>query len=139
MTYSEFVSQPISVWRKILHKNDEVARLEGLCMRATVGFSERTQRTVANNQEKNLVSLAQARRELDELVLELTKAQGEVRSFLYEVLEPKEADVLEWKYVNGKSVREIADTLQIEEQSARNKISKCDKKARRKYNEYEML
>ena len=139
MTYSEFVTQPIAMWSKVLHKSDEVARLEGICTRTTIGFSERVQNTVENTREKNLVALAQERQELDKLIAELLRVQGEVRSFFYECLSLEEADILEWKYINGKTVKEIADILRIEEQSVRNKVSRCDKKARQKYNEYEKV
>ena len=136
MTYDEFVTRPLVIWRQILHKSDEIARLEGLCLRTTVSFGERVQNTVENTREKNLVALSQSRAEMDEMIADLMQVQAEIREFLYDCLKVEEADVLEWKYINGKSVKEIAETLDIEEQSVRNKISRCEKKARSKYIEY---
>lgn len=139
MTYEEFVTRPLAIWRELLHKSDEVARLEGLCMRATTTLGERVQNTVGNSQERNLVALADARRELNGLISTLMAVQDEVRVFLYNNLPLDGADILEWKYVNGKSIKDIAETLGFEEQTVRNKISKYDREARKKYIEYKKV
>ena len=136
MTYNEFMTRPLAIWRQILHKSDEVAKLEGLCLRTTASFGERVQNTVENTREKNLVALSQSKAEMNEMVAELMRVQAEIREFLYDSLRIEEADVLEWKNINGKSVKEIAETLGIEEQSVRNKLSRYEKKARARYIEY---
>lgn len=139
MNYNEFVTQPIAVWRRILHKRDEVAKLEEICLIANSQLGERVQSSIENRKEKSLVAYAQSKNELNEMIDELMVVQAEVREFFYECLEIDEADVLEWKYVNGKSIKDIADILGVEEQTARNKVCQYDKKARKLYIEYKKV
>lgn len=130
MTYDEFVTRPYRIWRRIMHKSDEVIRIEAICMKSTSVFGERVQSSFENSQEKNYVALIEAKRELGELMEEHKEAQEEVREFLYDNLTLEEADLLEWKYIDGKSAKDIAKLLNEQEQTIRNKASRYDRKAR---------
>lgn len=134
MTYNEFVMRPYRMWRRIMHKSDEVIRIEAICMKSTQVFGERVQSSFQNSQERNYIALVEAKRELNEMMDDYKKAQDEVREFLYENLSVHEADLLEWKYIDGKSIQEIADLLHEQEQTVRNKASKYEKKARNIFN-----
>ena len=133
MTYNEFITRPYRIWKRIMHKSEEVMRIEAICMKSTQVFGERVQSSFENSQEKNYLALIEARRELDRLIDEHKMAQDEVRTFLYENLSINEADLLEWKYIDGKSIKDIAELLHEQEQTVRNKASKYEKKARNIY------
>ncbi|MBQ1570219.1 MAG: hypothetical protein IIZ78_03760 [Clostridiales bacterium] len=130
MMYDEFVNRPYRMWRKILHKSDEVIRIEAICTKSTSVFGERVQSSFQNSQEKNYAILIDAKKELEELMEEHRKAEDEVRRFLYDNLTHEEADLLEWKYIDGKSAKDIAKILKEREQTVRNKVSRSDRKAR---------
>ena len=131
MTYNEFVTRPYRIWRRIMHKSDEVMRIEAICTKSTAVFGERVQSSFENTREKNYIALIEAKKELYELMEEHKEAQDEVREFLYDNLTLEEADLLEWKYVDGKSIKDIAILLNEQEQTVRNKASKYEKKARK--------
>lgn len=130
MTYNEFITRPYRIWKRIMHKSDEVIRIEAICMKSTQVFGERVQSSFDNSQERNYIALVEAKRELNELMDEHKRAQDEVREFLYDNLSINEADLLEWKYIDGKSIKDIAELLHEQEQTVRNKASKYEKKAR---------
>ncbi|MBQ1293091.1 MAG: hypothetical protein IIY21_03575 [Clostridiales bacterium] len=130
MMYDEFVNRPYRMWRKVLHKSDEVIRIEAICTKSTSVFGERVQSSFQNSQEKNYAILIDAKKELEELMEEHRKAEDEVRRFLYDNLTHEEADLLEWKYIDGKSAKDIAKILKEREQTVRNKVSRSDRKAR---------
>ena len=111
MTYNEFITRPYRIWKRIMHKSDEVIRIEAICMKSTQVFGERVQSSFDNSQERNYIALVEAKRELNELMDEHKKAQDEVREFLYDNLSINEADLLEWKYIDGKSIKDIAELL----------------------------
>lgn len=130
MPYYEFVKEPSRIWRKIQHKSDEVLRIEAICMKTTTVFGEKVQSSFDNSQERNYIALVDAKKELTSLLEEHRKAQDEVRRFFYEHLDEEEADLLEWKYIDGKSARDIAKITGSQEQTIRNRTSKSDRKAR---------
>jgi DNA-binding CsgD family transcriptional regulator len=133
MTYDEFINRPNTIWRRVLHKSEEVMRIEAICTRATSVFGERVQSSFDNTKEKNYIALIEARRELYGLMEEHDIAQEEVREFLYGSLSEEEADLLEWKYIDGKNAKEIADIFCEQEQTIRNKMSRFEKKARDRF------
>ena len=77
--------------------------------------------------------LKQAKKELDDLQEEYDSACDDVRDFLYANLKLMDADVLDWKYCNGKSVKEIAEIRNITYSGAANRISRAEARARSKY------
>ena len=131
MTYNEFMTRPYRIWRRIMHKADEVIRIEAICMKSTSVFGERVQSSFENTREKSYIALIEAKKELDGLMDEHKKAKDEVSEFLYDNLTLEEADLLEWKYIDGKSIKDIAKIKKEQEQTIRNKVSKVDKKAKK--------
>ena len=131
MTYDEFVNKPYRIWMRVLHKADEVLRIEAICTRATTTYGEKVQSSFDNSKERNYIVLIEAKRELREILEEHRKAEDEVRDFFYEHLETDEADIMEWKYIDGKSPKQIAEIRNEQEQTIRNKISKYENKARK--------
>lgn len=135
MTYNEFVKRPNRIRRRISHKIEDVMLKESICMRSTTTLGERVQTSPTNTQEIAYLRYIDAKNDLNDLASELELAQTEVRDFFYGNLSFDEADLLEWRYIDGKSPQEIADVLNIAYQTAKNKLSRADKKARSKYYE----
>ena len=133
MTYEKFINRPLAIYGKILHQVDNVRRLEDVCMKATSVLSERVQTSRENTLEKNYVALADAKRELADMIAELDVVSKEVRDFLYGNLNIDDADILEWKYINGKSNSEISKIQNLTYSGATTKISRAEKKAEEAY------
>ncbi len=133
MTYDEFITKPYMIWRKILHKSDEVVKIETVCTKATSVLGERVNSSPMNSQERNYVVLSETKKELSRLLDEYAVARDEVVAFLYGNLEHEEADLLEWKYIGAKTVKEMAELMSEQEQTIRNKMSRYEKKARSAY------
>ena len=133
MTYDEFVTAPLRLIGKIQHKSDEVAIKMNIAMKTTTSFGDIASKPQGNRVEKSVMRYLEAKEELDSLLEELERRKAIVREFLYEALALESADILEWKYINGKSIQEIADIKNITYQSMKNKISKADREAREKY------
>ena len=131
MTYDEFVNKPYRIWLRVLHKADEVLRIEAICTKATTTYGEKVQSSFDNSQEKNYLALIDAKKELNELLEEHKEAESAVRSFFYGYLDADEADIMEWKYIDGKSPKQIAKIRNEQEQTIRNKISRYENKARK--------
>ena len=136
MTYNEFVNKPLRLRRKVEHKIEEVRLKETACMSATAPLQERIQNSVNNTTELAYVSYADAKRILGELLAELDAAQNELREFLYGNLHFNEADLLEWRYADGKSLHEIAELQHITYDAARTRASRAEKNARKAYNRH---
>ena len=64
MTYSEYVNQPRSLRRKILHKIEDVRFKEAACMKSTATLAERTQTSFGNTAERNIDRYIDAMKEL---------------------------------------------------------------------------
>lgn len=131
MTYDEFMAQPKKVWGRVLHKADEVFRIETVCLKSTTVLGERVQSTFENSLEKNYVALAKSKDELGKLLMLHKEKQEEVRGWLTDNLNEEDADLLEWRYVNCKSPKEVARLLGEQEQTVRNKQSRADQRARK--------
>ena len=110
-------------------------------MNTTAPIQERVQVSPSNATEQGYIRYIDAKNELYSMMDKLADAQDEVRSFLYKNLSVDSADILEWRYVDGKEVLEIADICGLTEQSVRNKISKANRAARKRWSEseYKML
>ena len=135
MTYNEFVKRPNRIRRRISHKIEDVMLKESICMRTTTTLGERVQTSPTNSQEIAYLRYIDAKNDLNELATELETAQTEVRDFFYGNLSFDDADLLEWRYIDGKNLQEIADTMNIAYQTAKNKLNNADKRARSKYYE----
>lgn len=133
MTYEEFINKPTELMQRIEHKVEDVAFKWTLCLNTSQGLSERVQTSPNNNQDLKVIRYAQAKKELDDLQEEYDSACDDVRDFLYANLKLMDADVLDWKYCNGKSVKEIAEIRNITYSGAANRISRAEARARSEY------
>lgn len=133
MTYEEFINRPLELIQKIEHKVEDVAFKWTLCLNTTQGLSERVQTSPSNTSDLKVIRYAQAKKELDDLQEEYDSACDDVRDFLYANLKLMDADVLDWKYCNGKSTKEIAEIRNITYSGAANRISRAEARARSKY------
>ena len=130
MTYYEFVRRPRTLRRRVLHKVEDVRLKEVACMSTTASFKERVQTSPVNSTELSYIRYIDAKNELDKLMEDLRVAQDEVREFFYDNLCQDYANLLEWKYIDDKRLQDIAVIEDIAYQTAKNKISKAEKKAR---------
>ena len=135
MTYSEFMNRPRILHMKISHKADEVAFKLEVCQKTTGTLGERVQTSPTNITEMHYASYIDANKKLQSLVNDYNKAKDEVTEFLYDNLGLDDADLLEWRYVNGKNLQETAEILGVAYQTARNRMSRAESRARRKYAE----
>ena len=133
MTYIQFVGRPMRLKRMIEHQIEDVELKWAICQTTTAQLGERVQTSVTNKTEASYLKYADSKKKLNELSDEFDEARTEIRAFLYENLEPSDADVLEWKYVEGKSLQEIAQIRSMTYQSMKNKAAKADRKAKRCY------
>lgn len=133
MTYEEFINKPLDLMQKIEHKAEDVMFKWTLCLNTSPGLSERVQTSPSNTSDLKVIRYAQAKKELDDLQEEYDSACDDVRDFLYANLKLMDADVLDWKYCNGKSVKEIAEIRNITYSGAANRISRAEARARSEY------
>ena len=133
MTYEEFINRPLNLMQKIEHKIEDVQYKWTLCTATTQGLSERVQTSPSNTNEIRVIRYAQANKELTDLQGEYDAACESVRDFLYTNLELTDADVLDWKYCNGKSINDIAEIRNLSYTGAASKISRAETRARAKF------
>lgn len=133
MTYEEFINKPTELMQRIEHKVEDVAFKWTLCLNTSQGLSERVQTSPSNTSDLKIIRYAQADKELTDMQDEYDKACEAVRTFLYGNLKLNDADVLDWKYCNGKTTKEIAEIRNITYAGAANRISRAEAKARAKY------
>ena len=133
MTYEEFINKPLDLMQKIEHKAEDVMFKWTLCLNTSPGLSERVQTSPSNTSDLKVIRYAQADKELTDMQDEYDKACEAVRTFLYGNLDLNDADVLDWKYCNGKSITDIAEIRNISYSGAANRISRAEVKARKKY------
>ena len=106
MTYHEFINRPRALRIKIEHKIEDVRLKESACMTSTSPLNERVQTSTKNTAEASYVRYIDAKNCLVKLMDEYDDAQNEVRDFLYRNLPLDEADLLEWRYIDSKSIKE---------------------------------
>lgn len=133
MRYETFMNRPLELMQRIEHKIDDVAFKWTLCLNTTQGLSERVQSSPSNTQEASYLRYIDAKNDLNDLVAELETAQNEVRDFLYDSLSFNDADLLEWRYINGKSPQEIADRMGVTYEATRQRLKRANEKARQQY------
>ena len=133
MTYEQFINRPLDLMQKIEHKMEDVAFKWTICLNTSQGLSERVQTSPSNTSDLKIIRYAQADKELTDMQDEYDKACEAVRTFLYGNLKLNDADVLDWKYCNGKTTKEIAEIRNITYAGAANRISRAEAKARAKY------
>ena len=133
MTYNQFVNRPMALMQRIEHKAEDVAFKWTLCLNTTQGISERVQTSPSNSADLKIIRYAEADKELTELQARYDKACDDVRAFLYGNLDMHDADVLDWRYCNGKSIKEIAEIRNLTYSGAANKLNRAEKRARQKY------
>lgn len=136
MTYETFMNRPLGLMQRIEHKIEDVAFKWTLCLNTSQGLSERVQTSPSNTQDLKVIRYAEADKQLTDLQEEYDRSCQEVRDFLYENLDVNDADVLDWKYCNGKSTSEIAEIRGMTYSGAANRISRAETKARRKYAQF---
>ncbi len=134
MNYYEFMNRPVRLRKKIEHKADEVAFKLEICLKATTALGgERVQTSKDNTTERSLTDYIDAKNKMEKLVDDYDKAVEEVATFLYENLDFRDADLLEWKYINGKTLAEIADIIGVSYQTAKHKSSIAERRARAEF------
>ena len=133
MTYNEFMNRPVAHKRRILHKIEDVRLKEAACFSATAHIAERVQTSPSNTSEMNYARYIDAKNDLQRLLEGLEAVQNEVRIFLYANLDPCEADILEWKYIDDKSMLQISEILSISYDSVKGRMKRADKKAQKIY------
>lgn len=137
MTYDQFMNKPLRLRSRIEHKADDVAFKLEICLKATTALGgERVQTSRDNSKERNLAEYIDARKKLDAIIREYNDAVEEVTTFIYDSLDFKDADLLEWKYINGKSLTEIADIMGIAYQTAKNRSWQAEHQLRHKFGTY---
>ena len=133
MTYDEFMNRPLWLYDRIMHDADHVAFLFEVCTKSTSTLGERVQTSQTNKTAKNYAAYIDANNALEQLVQEYNSAKDEVTAFLYDSLKHDDADLLEWKYVNAKNLKEIASIKGIAYQTVKNRISIAEKRAMQKF------
>lgn len=134
MTYDQFMNKPLRLRSRIEHKADDVAFKLEICLKATTALGgERVQTSRGNTTERNLTEYIDARKKLDAIIQQYNEAVEEVTTFIYDSLDFKDADLIEWKYINGKSLTEIADIMGIAYQTAKNRSWQAENQLRRKF------
>lgn len=134
MTYDQFMNKPLRLRSRIEHKADDVAFKLEICLKATTALGgERVQTSHDNATERNLAEYIDARKKLDAFISDYNDAVDEVTSFIYDNLDFKDADLLEWKYINGKTLAEIADIMGIAYQTAKNRSWQAERDLRIKF------
>lgn len=139
MTYETFINRPLVLMQRIEHKIEDVAFKWTLCLNTSQGLSERVQTSPSNTQDLKVIRYAEANKQLTDLQAKYDMSCQEVRDFLYDNLDIGDADVLDWKYCNGKSTTEIAEIRGMSYSGAASKISRAEAKARKKYSQTEHL
>lgn len=133
------MTQPLSMRRRIKHKIEDVRLKESVCMKSTSPMSdERTQTSFSNTTEISYVRYIDAKNELNDMMNSLEQKQKEVRDFAYAHLAPEEADILEWRYVDGKTSQEISAIIGITYDAVRAKASRAERKLKKVYNSSQM-
>lgn len=133
MTYNEFVKQPNNIRRRVNHKIEDVMLKESICMRSTISLGERVQASPGNSQEASYIRYIDAKNELNDLAARLEEARTEVRTFLYDNLSLEDADLLEWRYIDGKTPMEISEKMGTTYEATRQRLKRANEKARKKY------
>ena len=134
MIYEEFMNRPLRLRSRIEHKADDVAFKLEICLKATTALGgERVQISRDNATERNLAEYIDAREKLDAIINDYNDAVEEVTDFIYGNLDFKDADLLEWKYINGKTLTEIADIMGIAYQTAKNRSWQAERVLRNKF------
>ena len=133
MTYNEFMNRPRRLHRRIVHKADEVAFKLEVCQKTTGSMGERVQTSPSNVTEIHYADYIDANRKLQDMVKDYNKARDEVTDFLYDNLNFMDADILEWRYINDKSLKEIAEQMGTTYEATRQRLKRANEKARQKY------
>jgi hypothetical protein len=116
-----------------VHKADEVAFKLEVCQKTTGAIGERVQTSPSNITEMHYADYIDANRKLQDLVKEYNEARDEVTAFLYGNLDFIDADLLEWRYINDKTLKDTAELVGIAYQTARSRMSKAERIARAKF------
>ena len=128
------MNRPLRLRSRIEHKADDVAFKLEICLKATTALGgERVQTSHGNTTERNLTEYIDARKKLDAIISDYNEAVEEVTDFIYDNLDFKDADLLEWKYINGKTLTEIADIMGMAYQTAKNRSWQAERQLRNKY------
>ena len=133
MTYDEFMNRPLWLHDRIKHDADRVAFLFEVCVKSTGTLGERVQTSPSDKSARSYAAYIDANNELQELVKEFNLAKDEVIQFLYDNLSYDDADLLEWKYINAKDLKDIAEIKGLAYQTVKNRVSVAEKRAIEKY------
>ena len=133
-TYDAFMNRPLRLRSRIEHKADDVAFKLEICLKATTALGgERVQTSRDNTTERHLAEYIDARKKLDAIIDDYNEAVEEVTAFIYGNLDFKDADLLEWKYINGKDLKEIAEITGLAYETIKHRCSSAERTARIKF------
>ncbi len=132
-SYDQFMNKPLRLKTRIEHKADEVAFLFEVCTKATGSWGEKVQTSPTNRSERNKDKYIDESNKLLKMIDEYEASKDEVITFLYDNLKFEDADLLEWKYINGKTLTEIAKIKGIAYQTAKNRSWRAERDLRIKF------
>lgn len=137
MTYNEFVGRIEILDFKIDQALDKAERLRSLCDRVTTIWTTdvRVQQSNGTKREERLTKLIDSKRELEELLEKREKAEKEITAFFDSALKPEDAAVLTMKYINKRTIKDVAELMFYTYSGAACRISRADARARAKYEE----
>lgn len=136
MTYNEFVGRIEILDFKIDQALDKAERLRSLCDRVTTIWTDvKVQQSNGTKREERLTKLIDSKRELEELLEKREKAEKEITDFFDSALKPEDAAVLTMKYINKRTIKDVAEQMFYTYSGAANRISRADARARAIYEE----
>lgn len=131
------MNRPLRLRSRIEHKADDVAFKLEICLKATTALGgERVQTSHDNTTDRNLAEYIDAKNKLEAIMNDYDEAVEQVTDFIYGNLDFRDADLLEWKYINGKTLTEIADIMGIAYQTAKNRSWQAERQLRNKFGTY---
>ena len=136
-TYDEFVGRVRILDFKIDQALDKAERLRSLCDRVTAIWMDdiRVQMSNGKKREERLTELIDSKRDLEKLLEKREQAAEEITDFFDSVLKPEDAAVLVMKYINGRTIKDVAELMFYTYSGAACRISRAEVKARAKYEE----
>ena len=118
--FENFIYQPQIIDRRVKHQITE-----------TEGLKSRSLR-LKNNFTKQMY--LDSKKKIPELMIEYESAYDSVVEWLYNNLKNEEAEILELRYLQDLSIKEISIQLHLSDGGARERIKRAMKKAEQIYN-----
>lgn len=109
MTIKEFLWQYIDAEREINAKLDRLKRYRDMATKTTTVLTpDKVQSTKENNMECVIAQICDMRAEIAQDVVYLRDKQKAVTEAISRLTDNRQKAVLEWRYLNGKHIEEIA-------------------------------